>query len=198
MLLTANTRHTANSNLCREQHTAKTGHTTKANLTLTPTASRQRLPCVAVRHTAKPWFAVCLMLAHANRNFAVCQGCSTRQTVCLFFFFQILLSKFFLVYTLTICNSIIKFHKVWNMFAIFLQLTTFNFIFPDAVKFELRLSKIVGIKYRKKDIHVTQPCLRTHIRNGNDFRMPWLGDTTLNMRRYFLKILINVILFYKF
>ena len=57
------------------------------------------------------------------------------------------------------------------MFAIFLQLTSFNFIFPDAVKFELRLSEIVEKKYGKNDIHVTQPCLRTHIRNENDFRM---------------------------
>ena len=79
------------------------------------------------------------------------------------------------------------------MFAIFLQLTAFNFIFPDAVKFELRLSEIVGKICGKNNFHVTQPCLRTHIRNGNDFRMPWLGDTTPNMRRYFSKILINVI-----
>ena len=80
------------------------------------------------------------------------------------------------------------------MFAIFLQLTLFIFIFPVTFKFELRVSEIVGKKYQKNDIHVTQPCLRTHIRNGNDFRMPWLGDTTQNMRRYFLKILINAIL----
>jgi len=43
------------------------------------------------------------------------------------------------------------------MFAIFLQLTAFNFIFLDAVKFELRLSEIVGKIYGKNDIHVTQP-----------------------------------------
>jgi len=41
------------------------------------------------------------------------------------------------------------------MFATFLQLTAFNFIFSDTVKFELRLSEIVDKKYRKNDIHVT-------------------------------------------
>jgi hypothetical protein len=55
------------------------------------------------------------------------------------------------------------------MFAIFLQLTLFIFIFPVTFKFELRVSEIVGKKYQKNDIHVTQPYLRTHIRNGNDF-----------------------------
>jgi hypothetical protein len=84
------------------------------------------------------------------------------------------------------------------MFAIFLQLTLFIFIFPVTFKFELRVSEIVGKKYQKIDIHVTQPCLRTHIQNGNDFWMSWLGDTTRNMRRYISKILINAILFHKF
>jgi hypothetical protein len=83
------------------------------------------------------------------------------------------------------------------MFAIFLQLTAFIFIFSGVVKFELRVIEIVGKKYRKNDIHVTQPCLRTHIQNGNDFRMPWLEDTTPNVRRYFSKLLINAILFHK-
>ena len=55
------------------------------------------------------------------------------------------------------------------MFAIFLQLTLFIFIFPVAFKFELGVSEIVGKKYRKNNIHITQPCLRIHIRNRNDF-----------------------------
>jgi len=79
VLHTANTRHTANLNLCREQHTAKTWYTAKANLTLTSNPSRQRLPCAATRHTAKPGFAMCLRLAHGKQ----------------FVFFQILSSNFF-------------------------------------------------------------------------------------------------------
>jgi hypothetical protein len=80
------------------------------------------------------------------------------------------------------------------MFAIFLQLTTFIFIFPDVVKFELRVCEIVGKKYWRNDIHVTQPCMTTHIQNGNDFQMPWLRDTMPNVRWYFSKIQINAIL----
>ena len=83
------------------------------------------------------------------------------------------------------------------MFAIFLQLTLFIFIFSVAFKFELRVSEIVGKKYQKIDIHVTQPCLRTYIRNKNEFSMSWLGDTTSNVRWYFLKNLINAILLRK-
>lgn len=115
---------------------------------------RQCSPCAPVRHTAKSLFAVSCPVAHGeNKLRRVLPG---EHTANIYIFLEFPLQFFFLLYTLTICNYILKFHTIWNSFAIYSQLSAFIFIFPDAVKFELRLSEIVLENYGKIDIHVTK------------------------------------------